>query len=603
MSVTNVEDVQRAEPMKLANVEDIYPMSPMQQGLLFHCLYEPGSGMYLLEIGGHIEAGLNVPAFRRAWEEVIRRHAVLRTAFLWEGLSKPMQVVRKNVELPWREEDWRDLSDSEQKERWKNFLLENRKQEFDFKQAPLIRLALMRTGEQSYYFAWTGHHIVADGWCWQIVMGEALTLYDAYREGRTVQLKQPRLYRDYISWLQKQDESKAEAYWRETLQGFSKPTRLGMERDGELKEGENDHGVVQSHLNWAVSEKLEELARDQMVTLSTVVQAAWAVVLSRYSGEKDVAFGATVSGRSGDPGFEETVGLFINTLPVRVQVDEEERISAYLQRLQQLNATALDFEYSPLLKVQEWSDVLRGMPLFENIVVFENYPVDAAIQKGAGSSLKFSEISTVESNSYPLALVVRPGTELSLICHHNCRWFDEASVERLMGHLMSVLQAIAKNPDQRVGELSLLTPEEREQVVVEWNRTGEEYPARCVHELMEEEAARKPEAVALEIGGRQISYGELNERANQVAHYLRKKGVGPEVRVGVSVGRSLELVVGLLGVLKAGGAYVPLDPEHPVERLRFMMEDAGVEVLLTEERLLGEMAEGEEDKIAEQRRD
>ncbi|HWF04140.1 MAG TPA: condensation domain-containing protein, partial [Candidatus Angelobacter sp.] len=499
----------------------------------------------MLEVGCKIEAGLNLAAFRRAWEEVIRRHAVLRTAFLWEGLSRPMQVVRQTIELPWVEEDWRAFSETEQKEKWRKFQEANRSREFDFKQAPMLRLALMRTGEEGYYFAWTGHHIVLDGWCWQIVMGEALSLYDSYCEGRTLQLRSPRLYRDYLAWLQRQDETKAEAFWREKLQGFNNPIRLGIERDGKEDQGD-EHGIIEGRLTAGESKKLEELAREQTVTLSTVVQAAWALVLARYSGEKDLLFGATVSGRSGDPAFEETVGLFINTLPVRVELNDDEPISNFLKRLQQQHAAALEFESSPLVKVQEWSEVPRGTPLFENIVVFENYPVGAAIRKGAGSTLKFSEISTNESNSYPLALVVRPGDELSLVCHHS-QVFDKSSIERLIGHLITVLKTMAKTPDSHVGDVSLLTTEEREQVVRRWNRTEGWYPERSVQELIEEQAGMNAEAVALEMKGKKISYGELNERANQVAHYLRKKGVGPEVRVGVSVSRSAELVVGLLG--------------------------------------------------------
>jgi len=276
MNASKVEDIQFVEPAKLANVEDIYPMSPMQQGILFHCLYEPGTGLYLLEMNCRIEAVLDVPAFRRAWEEVIRRHAVLRTGFLWDGMPRPMQVVRKQVELPWRQEDWREFSESVRQEKWNGFLLENRRQGFDFKRAPLLRLALIRTGEESYYFSWAGHHILIDGWCWQIVMGEALTLYEIYRQGRTPQLRRPRLYRDYISWLQKQDERKAEEFWREDLAGFATPTTLGIETEAG-NSGANESGgsgdafgVVESRLDPEHSQKLEQLARGQMVTLSTV---------------------------------------------------------------------------------------------------------------------------------------------------------------------------------------------------------------------------------------------------------------------------------------------------------------------------------------------
>src|SRR5215510_3403809 len=313
MNAIAVGCIESAEPAKLVNVEDIYPMSPLQQGILFHSLYEPASGMYLLELSGHLEAAVDASAFRHAWEHVIRRHAVLRTGFVWEGIPKPMQVVRRSVDLPWHEEDWRGINKTEQEVRWKNFLLTNRKQIFDFKRAPLLRLALIRTGEESYYFLWNSHHILLDGWCWQIVMGEALTLYETYRQKRVPQLKSPRLYRDYIAWLQKQDEKKAELFWREELKGFDSPTALGVEIDSsKLHEGGNEYDIVEFSLTSEQTDQLAKLARDQQVTINTTIQGAWTILLSRYSGEKDVVFGITVSGRSGGEGaFDETVGLFI----------------------------------------------------------------------------------------------------------------------------------------------------------------------------------------------------------------------------------------------------------------------------------------------------
>lgn len=588
MKATNVEDIRSRGSMKLTNVEDIYLLSPMQQGMLFHSLHDPGSGMYFVELGCRIEGPLDVRAFRRAWEDVIRRHAVLRTGFLWEGLSKPMQVVRKSAELPWREEDWRGWSESEQREKWAVFLQEERKQGFDLKQAPLMRLALMRTGEQSYYFVWNSHHILLDGWCRQIVMGEAFTLYDAYRQGQESQLKQPRPYREYIAWLQKQDEEKAEAFWREDLKGFTAPIRLGIEYEKrEPAAGEESFGDIVTTLSRELSEKLAGLTRGCQVTLNTVVQGAWAILLSRYSGQKDVVFGATVSGRSAETGgFEEMVGLFINTLPVRVEVKATESIINYLKRLQRRQARVLEYEYSPLLKVQRWSDVSPQVPLFENILVFENFPVDAAVRDRATSRLKLSQISSFESNNYPLALEVRPGIGLSLVCRYSNRRFDRESVERMVGHLGRLLEDLTIDPERRIGQLSMLREAERRQLLVEWNRTAAEYSAeKCIHQLLEDQVQRSPHAVAVEWGVQRLTYQELNQQANQVANYLRKLGVRPEVKVGLCVDRGLELVVGLFGILKAGGVYVPLDPIHPPDRLTFMFEDSQAQVLLTQERL------------------
>lgn len=584
MNATRVEgSAPPVIPQKLPNVEDIYALSPMQQGMLFHSLHDPEAGMYCWQQGCQIDGGLDAQAFRRAWEEVVRRHAVLRTGFLWEGLSEPMQVVRKKADLLWREEDWRDLGEIDRNERWREFLQEDMKRGFDLKKPPLLRLALIRISDDSYYFSWSTHHIVLDGWCRQIVTEETFTIYEAYRAGRVPQLRPPSLYRDYIAWLQTQNQEKAEDFWGKELKGFSAPTRLGIERERkELREGEDENGVVLEHLGRELSGKLEEIARGNQVTLNTVMQGAWAVLLSRYSGEQDVVFGAIVSGRSGgSAAFEKTVGVFINALPVRVQMNREKTVALYLKHLQAKQAEARQYEYSSLLKVQQWSEVPRGTQLFQNIVVFENYPSDSATRKAVGGGAHVTLLPDAEINSYPLTLTVSMGATLSYSLSYHSRWFDGKCMKRLLGHLRAVLEGMAAGPQERVGGLSLLAESDREQVLAEWNQTDGAYPQKCVQQLFQKQARRTPEALAVDYKGRRLTYAELDRRANQLGRYLRKLGVGAESRVGLCVERSLEMVIGLLGILKAGGAYVPLDPGYPSERLQFMVKDSGLQVLLS----------------------
>jgi non-ribosomal peptide synthetase component F/acyl carrier protein len=581
------------KPAKLKNVEDIYPMSPMQQGILFHSLYETGSGLYFLGMGCRIEGALDVQAFRRAWEEVIRRHATLRSSLLWEGLNQPRQVVRKHVDLPWLEEDWRGRSAAEQRTKWNDFLADDRARGFDFKRAPLLRLALMRTGENSYYFSWAGHHVMLDGWARQIVMGEAFTLYEAYRQNRRPEVKPPRLYRDYISWLQKQDEKKAETFWREELKGFSKPTKLGIELEPKaLGNGENQHGFAEARLSREQTARLEEISRNEMVTLSTILRAAWALVLGRYAGEEDVLFGATVSGRSGgDSGFEETVGLFINTLPVRVKLNSGESVRDYLQRMHQQHARTLDYEYSRLPKVQDWSDVPRGIALFDTIVVFENYPLDAAIQKTAGSTLKFSEIGTVESTSYPLGVVIRPGKELSFLCLHNRQWFDGESIERLLGRLLVALENISRKIDGCIGDISLLTETEREELETGWCGAAVVYQQnQSIGALVACHAERRPQAMALVSEEQTLTYRELNRKANQWANYLRMRGIQPGTRVAVCLEQNADRLVISLGVLKSGAVLAGLEAEEPFLRLARMLKSSHAAAVITVKSMAEELA-------------
>jgi non-ribosomal peptide synthetase component F len=307
-----------------------------------------------------------------------------------------------------------------------------------------------------------------------------------------------------------------------------------------------------------------------------------------------VVFGAVVSGRPAElRGVEQMLGLFINTLPVRVRVEEELKVAEWLRELQAEQVELRQYEYSPLVAVQGWSEVERGRPLFESLLVFENYPVDTSLREHT-SDVAISSFHTVQRTNYPLSLAVEAGQELSLQFTYDRRRFDQQRITQISNHLRAILESIVVAPEQRLSEIEMLTAAERRQMVVEWNETAVEYPQeQCIHELFEQQVERTPEAVALVFEAEQVNYRELNERANQLAHYLRQLGVGPEARVGICVERSVEMVVGLLGILKAGGAYVPLDAQYPEERLRFMLADAQVGVLLTQEQLLGRLPDHE----------
>jgi NRPS condensation-like uncharacterized protein len=280
------------------DVEDIYPLSPLQQGLLFHTLQAPESGVYFEQLSAVLGGDLEVASFKRAWQKVLERHALLRTAFYWEELSEPLQVVHRQVELPWVEEDWRGLSPNEQQGRFEAFLEADRGRGFELGQAPLMRGALLRVAEDAHQFVWSFHHLLLDGWSLPLVLKEVLAYYEAYCGGRELQLGSPRPYRDYIVWLQRQDLAQAEGFWREALQGMTAPTPLPIGRsEGGLGERAPRYAERGLRVSAAVTGRLQALARAHRLTLNTLVQGAWALLLSRYSGEEEVLFGATVSGR------------------------------------------------------------------------------------------------------------------------------------------------------------------------------------------------------------------------------------------------------------------------------------------------------------------
>jgi amino acid adenylation domain-containing protein/non-ribosomal peptide synthase protein (TIGR01720 family) len=579
--------------MKTENIEDLYELSPMQQGMLFHSLAAPESGVYVEYVSCTVQGKLNIPAFKRAWQQVMERHPVWRTSFYWEGFDKPLQVVNQHVSLPWQQFDWRVLPPVEQQEQLEAFLQTERKRGFELSEAPLMRLALIQMGEDIYEFIWSHHHLLLDGWSLSLVLKEVFAFYEAFCQGQDLQLKRSRPYRDYIAWLQEQDLAEAEAFWRQALSGLSAPTPLRVDRAlGSLSSEVESYDEQEIQLSVEATASLQSLARGHQLTVSTLVHGAWAILLSRYSGQEDVVFGATVSGRPADlAGVESMVGLFINTLPIRVQASPEAFLLDWLKQLQAQQIELRQYEYSSLVQVQGWSDVPRGLPLFESIVVFENYPVNASLGSPEGR-LEFLNVRGVERTNYPLTLVALPGTQLSLQLSYDCRSFDAVTITQMLRHLQTLLEGIVANPGQRLKNLPLLTQQERHTLLVDWNDTEVDYPKHlCIHQLFEAQVERTPDAVAVVFEDEQLTYQELNGRANQLAHHLRSLDVGPDSLVGICVERSLKMIVGFLGILKAGGAYVPLDPSYPQERLAFMLKDAQVSVLLTQQQLVEKLPE------------
>jgi NRPS condensation-like uncharacterized protein len=327
--------------MKLKNVEDVYELSPLQQGLLFHSLYAPDSGVYVQQTEWLLRGEINLKAFEQAWQQAVNRHSSLRTCFVWEDLDKPLQVVRQSVKLRIALEDWSELSASEQQARLLDFLAADRRRGFELSRAPLLRLALLRLDEQRHRLIWSNHHLLLDGWSIPLLLKEVFILYQGLCRNEPVQLAPVRPYRDYISWLQNQSLEQAERFWREKLRGLTSPTTLArgrgaVARDGERSEGaEGEHREQWLSLSAAETAELNAAARRYQVTLNTIAQGAWSILLSRYSGEQEVVFGTTLAGRPAElRGVEQMVGLFINTLPMRVRINERERVSELLKGLQ-----------------------------------------------------------------------------------------------------------------------------------------------------------------------------------------------------------------------------------------------------------------------------
>ncbi|MGA9381385.1 MAG: condensation domain-containing protein, partial [Phormidium sp.] len=562
-------------------------------------LYAPNSGVYFEQITCTLTGNIDLVAFEQAWQQVIAHHSIFRTAIVWGSLPQPVQVVLQQVELKINIDDWRELSTQEQEQELQVFLDSDRQQDFHFSQAPLMRLHLIQFNDNTYEFVWSHHHILLDGWSLPLVFQDLLNCYQAIAQETSFNYQPSRNYRHYIAWLEQQDKSQAQAYWREKLQGFSAPTPLMVDKPLLNRDkGYVSYGEQEISLSEAATAAAVSFIREHQLTLNNLVSAAWALLLSRYSQETDVVFGATVSGRPpAIAGVESMVGLFINTLPMRVQLSSNTELLDLLQDLQAQLVESEQFSYSSLVEIQGLSDVPRGTALFDSILVFENYPVDRAVIKDNGS-FSFSNFRGIEQTNYPLTVAVVPGEQLLLKVSYHANRFEHDSITRMLGHFQTLIKSIVENPRQPIWQLPILKAAEQQQLLVEWNDTQTDYPIdKCLHQLFEAQAEKTPDAIAVTFENQQLTYAQLNSRANQLAHYLRSLGVGADVLVGICAKRSLEMVVGLLGILKAGGAYLPLDPEYPQDRLKFMLTDAQVSTLLTQQPLLEKLNVTQENLI------
>ena len=559
----------------------------MQQGMLFHSLYAPQSGVYVQQLICTFREPLNVSAFERAWKHIVQRHTILRTSFHWKDSGQPLQQVHGDVRLPWQYEDWRGLSTSVQNERLETFLQADRLRGFDIAVAPLLRLKLLQFGNAEYRFIWTSHHALRDGRSVLVIVKELFASYDAFCESRHPQLADACPYSDYIDWLERQEFAGAEQFWRRLLAGFTAATPLVVDRiNWRESAGHDSYGSEGIRLSSTFTADLQSFAKEHQVTINTILQGAWALLLNRYSSANDIVFGATMACRLPFAKDKTSlVGLFINTLPVRAHISAEKFVVPFLRELRSQWVSIRDYEYTPLRKAQAWSDVPPGSPLFESLIIFETYSLNSVLRAQQGIWNR-REFRLRGRTNYPITLVGHLDPELVLEIDYDEARFDGATIRRLLGHIQTLLQGMVADPHRSVSELPMLTQQERRTLLVEWNQTSAEYPKdECIHQLFEAQAKRTPHAVAVKFESDQLTYQELNGRANQLAHHLQKLGVGAETLVGISMERSLDMLIGLLGILKAGGAYVPLDPAYPADRLEFMLQESRARIVLTQQHL------------------
>ncbi|WP_159882426.1 non-ribosomal peptide synthetase [Paenibacillus puerhi] len=565
-------------------IKDVYLLSPMQQGMLFHALMDEQSLTYREQIMLKMQGEVDIDLLQRSFQKLTDRHDMFRTVFVYDQVNKPMQVVLKEAEFPViGSEDLTDLDPESQQERITWLKRMDLQQGFRLSEEVLIRIKVLRTGAEEYLLMWSFHHLILDGWCLGILLRELLAIYGALKHEEPIRLEPAPRFSTYMKWLEKQDAAAARSYWTGYVQGYDQlaalPRRFGV-REGDIYE-QREYSF---QLDAEVTGALRELGYRYQVTISTLIQTMWAVLLHTYTHLDDVMFGAVVSGRPADvPGIESMLGLFINTIPVRMRMNGELPFAELLKQAGRNEQASAEYDYYPLYETQSASLMKQG--LIDHILVFENFPLEGAMGGGTRERIGFEpvEVEAFEQTNYDLNVLFVPGERLGVKLLYNANAFDSDFFERLEGHFVKLAESVVTDPLAKIGSCVLLREEEYRQIVHAFNDTARDYPKdRLIHQGFERKAAETPDHPAIITDHETVSYRELNERANRIARCLRETGVGPGTHVGLLVSRSVGMIAAMLGIAKSGGAYVPMEPSTPTARIERIMNTLGATHLVTE---------------------
>ncbi|MGA2598051.1 MAG: amino acid adenylation domain-containing protein [Bryobacteraceae bacterium] len=554
------------------DIEDIYPLSPTQQGLLFHHLLEPDSRAYHAQMSCLLELR-DRELWKDAIQQVFQRHPVLRTSFLWEGVDDPLQITHRESAVVIEGLDWRSLSEEERDRAFVRFREADLERRFDLTRPSQTRVTLAMVGKGRVWCLWSFHHLLLDGWSGTRLLAEIAETYSALLDKRRPQLEPVASYRDYIAWCLRRPPEQAEQFWREYLRGYNEPVRLiDCSLPEDTPAGSDSKRVK---LSRTLSNKLRGYSAEQSITLSTIFRAAWAMVVACYSGKRDVVFGATMADR--DPELrdvERIVGLLIGTIPIRVNVGGNVTCEELLRRL---HLDAQDQMGTALNQISAWSEIPQGTPLFESILVFENYPAVPPARTG----LQVLDLSFENRTNFPLTIEIQPSDEIGIRATFDRRRFDADVAQSLLDTLDRAIQNLIEGDSRRVGALQLLSEAERDNVIREWNETAVTWDgSRVIHKLFAAQCERTPDRVALVDSNARFTYSELDRASNRVAQWLISRGVRRGDLAGLCMERSANLLVAALGILKAGAGYVPMEPSYPRERLAWVVEDAALRVVI-----------------------
>ncbi|MCP9892153.1 amino acid adenylation domain-containing protein [Cyanobium sp. Aljojuca 7D2] len=562
-----------------------YPLTPLQEGMLLHSVSEPGVGMYFNQVVYNME-DIDIEAMRAAWQALLDRYEILRSSFHWENSKTPYQRVESEVIVPFHIEDWSHLERVESQKKLREYLGTEKQNGFDFTVAPLIKVTLAKITSNEWLYIFSHHHLILDGWSKNEINSELRKYYEASKKGGSISLPSPIQFRNYLEYLQKRDRATDQDFWQTYLSSVHETRRLPGERSGKAwKQYRISFGEWSLQLTSEKKEAVLLAARECRVTLNSLVIGAWGILMSRYAEQNDIIFGMLVSGRPNDmPGIEKMVGMFLNAIPVRVKINNDQTFREWIQLIQRDQSSLRMHEHTPLRDIQEFCGLSTGKPLYECIVVNTNtvaipQSIDETSPRKSGVNRAFA--SNVQQN-VPLHLDLETvGENLTFKMTYDARRFSQESIVRVMEHYSILLEHIIQGLDTKLGDISMLSQKERHIVTTSWNQTEIILPdeIRGLHNLFERTAERYPQRIAAAYGDQTIRYSDLDKESSKVALSLIRLGLVGTI-VGISIRRSIDAAIGILGILRAGCAYVPLDPMYPENRLSYMIEDSGASTIL-----------------------
>lgn len=579
---------------ELNNIKNIYPLAPMQEGMLYHALTDE-QDTYIKLSSFQVEGQIDLDMLQQSFNIVVERHDILRTVFDYSSFHRNMQVVYKKRKAEVEYIDFQIHGAAAEAE-LEQLIKQYRMRRFDLSKDPLLRIVLVRMEVNTYSMIFHLHHILMDGWCNSLILIELFKIYNELKHGIEANLNPVVPYFTYIDWLKNKDISEAKAYWKSYLKGHEEITTIPFAKDNNLNEVINQEMVLV--LDKKKTSCITRMAQESKITVNTVIQSIWAVLLSKYNNRNDIVYGYVVSGRNAEiEGVEVIPGLFINTLPLRVEFPEHINFQELTRHISNITLNNSKHDYLSLAEIQNQCEAKSD--LISSLLVFENYPIDE--KKLNEEILRSNDLKIlnsvfvlphhlIEGTNYSLTLVVNQDTDMSINFVYNEKVFSEESIAKISAAFDAIVDQIIANQHISIEDVEILDDRDKDRILYEFNHTGGDYPReKSIVQLFEEQAQRVPHHPALIWQNEHVTYQELNERANRLAHYLRKKGVRENILVGIMGERSMEMITGILGILKAGGAYVPMDPKYPVERMRTLLADSNTGLLLTRSTYIGEL--------------